>query len=77
VANATHALQRAGMTVTALRTTATFAQLDVRLDTESIVVDLVPIRRRSPMLPSRSQWEMPRSSSKRRTSSSSTSSVLS
>ena len=41
VANATQALHAAGMTVTALRTTATFAQLDVRLGTESVVVDLV------------------------------------
>ncbi|HEY0478178.1 MAG TPA: nucleotidyl transferase AbiEii/AbiGii toxin family protein [Kofleriaceae bacterium] len=41
VADATHALQAADMTVTALRTTPTFAQLDVRLGTESVVVDLV------------------------------------
>jgi hypothetical protein len=41
VADATHALQSAGMNVSALRTTATFAQLDVRLGTESVVVDLV------------------------------------
>lgn len=41
VADATYALQSAGMTVTALRTTATFAQLDVRFDTQSVVVDLV------------------------------------
>jgi hypothetical protein len=41
VADATHALQSAGMNVSALRTTATFAQLDVRLGTESVIVDLV------------------------------------
>jgi hypothetical protein len=41
VASATHALQSAGMNVSALRTTATFAQLDVRLGNESVVVDLV------------------------------------
>jgi len=41
VADATHALQSAGMNVSALRTTATFAQLYVRLGTESVVVDLV------------------------------------
>jgi hypothetical protein len=41
VADATHALQSTGMNVSALRTTATSAQLDVRLGTESVVVDLV------------------------------------
>lgn len=41
VANATHALQDVGMTVAVLRTSAAFAQLDVRLDTQSVVVDLV------------------------------------
>jgi hypothetical protein len=41
VADATHALQAIGMTVSSLRTTPTFAQLAVRLDTESVVVDLV------------------------------------
>jgi hypothetical protein len=41
VANATHALQTAGMTVTALHTSAMFAQLDVRSGPESVVVDLV------------------------------------
>jgi hypothetical protein len=41
VADATHALLTAGMSVTALRTTATFAQLDVRRDADSVVIDLV------------------------------------
>lgn len=43
VTDATHALQTAGMNVRALRTTATFAQLDVRLDTQSVVVDPTPV----------------------------------
>jgi hypothetical protein len=41
VPDATHALLTAGMSVTALRTTATFAQLDVRRGTDSVVIDLV------------------------------------
>src|SRR3954471_24192143 len=41
VADATHALLTAGMSVTALRTTTTFAQLDVRRDADSVVIDLV------------------------------------
>ncbi len=41
VADATHALQAVGMSVTGLHTSATFAQLDVRSGAESVVVDLV------------------------------------
>ena len=41
VADATQALQTAGMSVHALRTSATFAQLDVRCGSESVIVDLV------------------------------------
>jgi hypothetical protein len=41
VADATHALQTVGMSVTALHTSARFAQLDVRSGVESVVVDLV------------------------------------
>lgn len=41
VAAATSALQRAGLDVTPLRSSATFAQLDVRHGAASIVVDLV------------------------------------
>lgn len=41
VPDATHALLTAGMSVTALRTTATFAQLDVRQGADSVVIDLV------------------------------------
>jgi hypothetical protein len=41
VADASHALQTAGMSVNALRTTPTFAQLDVRRGAESVVIDLV------------------------------------
>jgi hypothetical protein len=41
VADATHALLAAGMSATALRTTPTFAQLDVRRGADSVVIDLV------------------------------------
>jgi hypothetical protein len=41
VADATQALLIAGMNVTALRTTPTFAQLDVRRGADSVVIDLV------------------------------------
>jgi hypothetical protein len=41
VADATQALRHAGLEVVPLRSSATFAQLDVRLDTESTIVDLV------------------------------------
>jgi hypothetical protein len=41
IVDATHALQAAGMSVTGLHTSATFAQLDVRSGAESVVVDLV------------------------------------
>jgi hypothetical protein len=41
VADATHALRVAGMSATTLRTTPTFAQLDVRLDADSVLVDFV------------------------------------
>jgi hypothetical protein len=41
VVDATHALQIAGMSVTGLHTSSTFAQLDVRSGDESVVVDLV------------------------------------
>jgi hypothetical protein len=41
VVDATQALQAVGMSVTAVRTSATFAQLDVRSGAESVVVDLV------------------------------------
>jgi hypothetical protein len=41
VADATDALQRAGLGAVPLRSSATFAQLDVRLDAESTVIDLV------------------------------------
>lgn len=41
VADATEALRHAGLSVIPLRSSATFAQLDVRLDAESTVVDLV------------------------------------
>ena len=41
VSDATEALQRAGLGVIPVRSSATFAQLDVRLDTESTIVDLV------------------------------------
>ena len=41
VADATRALVTAGMSVSTLRTTTTFAQLDVRRGADSVVVDLV------------------------------------
>jgi hypothetical protein len=41
VADATHALLTAGTSVTALRTTPTFAQLDVRRGVDSVAIDLV------------------------------------
>ena len=41
VADATEALRHVGLSVIPLRSSATFAQLDVRLDAESTVVDLV------------------------------------
>ena len=41
VVDATEALLRAGLGTVPLRSSATFAQLDVRLDTESTIVDLV------------------------------------
>jgi hypothetical protein len=41
VADATHALQAAGMTVVPLHTSPMFAQLDVRQSSVSVIVDLV------------------------------------
>jgi hypothetical protein len=41
VADSTEVLQREGLAVVPLRSSATFAQLDVRLDVESTIVDLV------------------------------------
>jgi hypothetical protein len=41
VADATSALQRAGLNATPVRSTATFAQLDVRSGADSILIDLV------------------------------------
>jgi hypothetical protein len=41
VADATHALQAAGMSVVPLHTSAMFVQLDVRRGSDSVIVDLV------------------------------------
>jgi hypothetical protein len=41
VSDATHALQGAGLAVAPVRSSAMFAQLDVRLDAESTIIDLV------------------------------------
>jgi hypothetical protein len=41
VVDATDTLQQAGLAVMPVRSSATFAQLDVRLDAESTIVDLV------------------------------------
>jgi hypothetical protein len=48
VGDARHALQPAGMSVTGLHTSATFAQLDVRSGAESVSSTSSPIPHRSP-----------------------------